>query len=137
MAHEMNDEQRLQALEAYNAAEHLVEIRAKDGTMKPYYSANWRLYELRLRHPTITIESEIVHMDVEHNLVVVKAWIFDGKTYSESERRASAYKQGLLSALDKVETGAKARASRDFGIGTEYALDIEGEDEQGDTSGAL
>ena len=86
---------------------------------------------MRLRHPMITLESEIVHMDIEHNLVVVKAWIFDGKTYAESERRASAYKQGTLSSLDKVETGAKARAARDFGIGTEYALDMEAEDEQG------
>jgi len=132
MAHQMNDEQRLLALETYSPAEHLVQIRAKDGTLKDYYPANWRLYELRLRHPTITIESEIVHMDVEHNLVFVKAWIFDGKTYAESERRASSYKQGLLSALDKVETGAKARAARDFGIGTEYALDMEAEDEEAD-----
>ena len=132
MAHQMNDEQRLQTLETYSPAEHLVQIRAKDGTLKDYYPANWRLYELRLRHPTITIESEIVHMDVEHNLVFVKAWIFDGKTYAESERRASSYKQGLLSALDKVETGAKARAARDFGIGTEYALDREAEDEEAD-----
>ena len=132
MAHQMNDEQHLQTLETYSPAEHLVQIRAKDGTLKDYYPANWRLYELRLRHPTITIESEIVHMDVEHNLVFVKAWIFDGKTYAESERRASSYKQGLLSALDKVETGAKARAARDFGIGTEYALDMEAEDEQAD-----
>ena len=132
MAHQMNDEQRLQTLETYSPAEHLVQIRAKDGTLKDYYPANWRLYELRLRHPTITIESEIVHMDVEHNLVFVKAWIFDGKTYAESERRASSYKQGMLSALDRVETGAKARAARDFGIGTEYALDMEAEDEQAD-----
>src|SRR6266487_4878722 len=127
MAHQMNDEQRLQTLETYSPAEHLVQIRAKDGTLKDYYPANWRLYELRLRHPTITIESEIVHMDVEHNLVFVKAWIFDGKTYAESERRASSYKQGLLSALDKVETGAKARAARDFGISTELALDMDEE----------
>src|SRR2546421_10197134 len=125
MAHQMNDEQRLQTLETYSPAEHLVQIRAKDGTLKDYYPANWRLYELRLRHPTITIESEIVHMDVEHNLVIVKAWIYNGKTYAESERRASSYKQGLLSSLDKVETAAKARASRDFGIGTELALDFE------------
>ena len=129
MAQQMNDEQRLQVLEAYNPTEHLVQIKAKDGTMKDYLPANWRLYELRLRHPHITLESEIVHMDVEHNLVIIKAWIFDGKTYAESERRASAYKQGSLASLDKVETGAKARAARDFGIGTEYALDMESEDE--------
>src|SRR5437588_6745976 len=127
MAQQMNDEQRLHALETYNPAEHLVQIRAKDGTLKDYYPANWRFYELRLRHPTITIESEIVHMDVEHNLVFVKAWIFDGKTYAESERRASSYKQGMLSALDRVETGAKARAARDFGIGTESALEMDEE----------
>jgi len=118
-------------LESYSAAEHLVQIRAKDGTLKDYLPANWRIYELRLKHPNITIESEIVHMDPEHNLVVVKAWIFDGKTYAESERRASAYKQGLLSALDKVETGAKARAARDFGISTELALDMDEETSAG------
>jgi hypothetical protein len=138
MVHQMNGEQNLQALETYNPVEHLMQIRAKDGTMKDYYPANWRLYELRLRFPTITIEAEIVHMVVEHNMVIVKAWIFDGATYAESGRRASSYKQGLLSALDKVETGAKARAARDFGIGTEYALDKEAEDEpaDGDKRGA-
>ena len=128
----MTDEQRLQALEAYNPHEHLVKIKAKDGTLKDYLPAGWRLYELRLRYPNITIESEIVHLDAERNLVVVKAWMFDGKTYAESERRASAYKQGFLSALDKVETAAKARASRDFGISTELALDMD--DDQGTPS---
>jgi hypothetical protein len=113
----------------YNAHDHLMKIRAKDGTMKDYLPANWRLYELRLRHPHITLESEIVHMDEEHNLVIVKAWIFDGKTYAESEQRASAYKQGQLSALDKVETAAKARAARDFGVSTELALDSEPEED--------
>jgi len=40
MAHQMNDEQRLQTLETYSPAEHLVQIRAKDGTLKDYYPAN-------------------------------------------------------------------------------------------------
>ena len=54
-------------------------------------------------------------MDGEQNLVIVKAWIFDGKIYSESEQHASAYKQGLLSALDKVETGARLGRLVDLG----------------------
>jgi hypothetical protein len=114
-------------LDAYVASEHLVQIKAKDGSLKEYYPAAWRLVELRLRHPHITIESEIILLDVEHNLVVIKAWIFDGRTYAESDHRASGTKQGLLSALDKVETGAKARAARDFGISTELALDMDEE----------
>src|SRR6266496_3450933 len=100
----MNDEQRLQALEQFNPGEHLLQIRAKDGTMKDYYPANWRLYELRLRHPTITSESEVVHMAVEHNLVILKAWIYDGKTYAESEWPASASNMGSLASLDKIAT---------------------------------
>src|SRR5207248_11155628 len=68
---------------AYNPGEHLVQIRAKDGTLKDYLPANWRLYELRLRHPHITVEAEIVHMDIERNLVIVKAWLFDGKRSEE------------------------------------------------------
>jgi hypothetical protein len=38
-------------------------------------------------------------------------------------------KQGLLSALDKVETAAKARAARDAGVSTELALDSEPEED--------
>ena len=51
MAHEMNNEHRLQALEAYNPAEHLTDIKAKVGTMKKYLPVAWRFYELNLRYP--------------------------------------------------------------------------------------
>lgn len=113
----------------YNAHEHLIQIKGRDGQQKEYYPAAWRLYELRYRHPHITIESEIVHLDQEHNFVIVKAVIYDGKTYEESSLRASSMKQGLLSALDKVETAAKARAARDAGVSTELALDSEPEED--------
>jgi hypothetical protein len=119
----------------YNSKEHLIQIKGKDGQVKDYLPANWRLHELRVTYPTATIESEIVHMDVEHNLVIVKAWIFDGATYAESSHRASSFKQGLLSALDKVETAAKSRAARDFGIGTEFALEAEPEEDLGQEDG--
>jgi hypothetical protein len=115
--------------QSYNAHDHLIQIKGRDGQQKDYLPASWRLYELRLRYPHITIESEIVHMDVEHNFVIVKAVIYDSKTYEESSLRASSMKQGLLSALDKVETAAKARAARDFGVSTELALDSEPEED--------
>ncbi len=115
--------------QTYNAHEHLIQIKGRDGQQKEYYPAAWRLYELRYRHPHITIESKIEYMDQEHNFVIIKAVIYDGKTYEESDMRASSMKQGLLSALDKVETAAKARAARDFGVSTELALDSEPEED--------
>ena len=125
--------ERQRLLATYDASEKLAKWTARDRSGKSviiqYYPANWRLYELRLRYPNVTIETEIVTMDIERDFVIVRAWIFTGLTYAESygpgHKRASGMKQGKLTILDKVETGAKARAARDFGIGTEHALDMD------------
>ncbi len=125
MASLMTDEQRLKALEAYDPGKHLIEV-AKDRNRQPvlYYPANWRLYELSLRYPNANLDSEIIYQDDKGN-IVVRARLWLGKNYEESEKKASAMKQGKLSELDKVEKKAKARAASDFGVGTEYALDYD------------
>lgn len=123
MAVEMNAEQRKNSLEAYNPAEHLISIN-KSGKNILYYPAAWRLFELSLRYSNANFSSEIIHMDVERNMVIVKCKLYIGASYEASEKKAEAFKQGKLSELDKVETAAKARCARDFGIGTEYALDM-------------
>ena len=107
----------------YNPHEHLVKIRSKDGAMKDYYPAAWRFYELNLRHPNANFSSEIILLDVERNLVVVKCRLYLGASYEQSEKKTEALKSGPLSSLDKVETAAKARCARDFGISTELALE--------------
>src|SRR5438094_829665 len=117
-------DQRLDLLTAYNPKEHLVIITTKQG-QKPYYPAAWRLYELSLRYSDANFKSEIVFMDVERDLVIIKAYLYLGVDYASSTKKAEAFKQGKLSLLDKVETAAKARAARDFGISTELALDME------------
>ncbi len=109
----------------YNPREHLVKIRSKDGAMKDYYPAAWRLYELTLRYPNANFSSEIILLDVERNLVVVKCRLYLGANYEQSEKKTEALKSGSLSTLDKVETAAKARCARDFGISTELALETE------------
>lgn len=107
---------------AYHPRDHLVKIKTKEG-LKDYYPAAWRLYELTLRHPSANFMSQIVHLDVERDFVIVKCCLYLGSDYALSDRKTEALKQGRLSALDKVETAAKARCARDFGISTELALD--------------
>jgi hypothetical protein len=109
----------------YNPREHLVKIRSKDGAMKDYYPAAWRLYELTLRYPNANFSSEIMLLDVDRNLVVVKCRLYLGASYEQSEKKTEALKSGTLSTLDKVETAAKARCARDFGISTELALETD------------
>ncbi len=116
----------------YNPKDHLITIQTKQGP-KLYYPAPWRLYELRLRYPHASVEAEIVHLNTDADLVIIKARIFDGADYDMSQHKATALKQGSVKDLDKVETKAKARAARDFGIGTEYALDFDsGEQDEDD-----
>lgn len=123
-------EERLQKLREYNAREHLKKWPAfnkQTGLTETveYYPAAWRLYELSLKYPLANFSIEIVHMDPAKDLIVLKARLFFGEVYEKSSKRAEALKQGRLSNIDKVETAAKARAARDFGIGTEHALDME------------
>ena len=127
MALQMNEEQRLQALADYNPVEHLTTIKDKSGNLKPYYGASWRLYELTLRYPNANFSSDVIFFDVEKNTCLVRARLFLGSDYEMSDKKAEAHKTGPFTSLDKVETAAKARAARDFGISCEYALDMEDE----------
>lgn len=124
MAKHMSNEERLRALAAYEPAKHLIKIKSKDGSLKDYYPASWRLYELTLRYPNANFSSELVYFDPERNFCIVKVRLYLGSDYELSEKKAEALKSGPVTALDKVETGAKARAARDFGISIECALDM-------------
>ena len=116
---------------AYNPHDHLIKIQTRQG-IKDYYPAAYRLYELALRYPNANFTSEIVHLDPEHDFVIVKCCLYLGADYALSNRKTEALKQGRLSALDKVETAAKARCARDFGISTELALDLQEEELKAD-----
>ena len=58
-----------------------------------------------------------------------KARLYLGPDYDVSHKKAEALKQGKLSQLDKLNTAAKVRCARDMGIGTEYALEFNENDE--------
>ncbi|MBV9689683.1 MAG: hypothetical protein JO202_08215 [Ktedonobacteraceae bacterium] len=114
-----------QPTKAYNPRDHLVKLKTRNGEVD-YYPACWRLYELNMRYPNANFRSDILHLDPEHNFVIVKCTLYLGRgDLDMAERKTEALKQGLLSALDKVETAAKARCARDLGISTELALDME------------
>ncbi len=108
----------------YSPNKHLITIRGKDGSSKQYYPAGWRLYELQLRYPNANFETELLYLDPEKNLVVVKCRLYLGVAWETAERKTEAVKSGLLSQVDRVETAAKARCARDFGISTEYSIEL-------------
>ena len=118
----------------YNPKDHLVMVATKQGP-KPYLPAAWRLYELTRKYENANFASEIVHLDPENNFVIVRARLYLGASYEQSDKKSEAHKQGPLSQLDIVETKAMARAARNFGISTEMALDFDEVEEKGGASG--
>ncbi len=122
--------ERLRLLGNYHAQDHLAKWNAYDkqaGKNREvvYYPAAWRFYELNLRYPIANFDCDIVHMDAEKDFCIVKARLYLGTDFAVSPKRAVAHKQGKLSELDKVETKAMARCARNFGVGTEHALDMD------------
>ena len=105
----------------YDAHDHLIKIKTKDGP-KDYYPASWRLYELHLRYEEANFSSDLLLMDVERDLAVVKCRLYLGPDYQMSHKKTEVLKSGPLSRLDQVESAAKAECARDFGCGTEYSL---------------
>lgn len=122
--------ERLRLLSNYHAQDHLARWMAYDKQANSkrevvYYPAAWRLYELNLRYPVANFDCDIVHMDAEKDFCIIRARLYLGTDFATSPKRAVAHKQGKLSELDKVETKAMARAARNFGVGTEHALDMD------------
>jgi hypothetical protein len=58
-----------------------------------------RLLTTLLNHIAVNFSSEILLLDVERNLVVVKCRLYLGAIYEQSEKKTEALKSGALSTL--------------------------------------
>lgn len=127
----MSADERMLVLAAYRARDHLIKIKSKDGSLREYLPAAWRLYELSLRYPDANFSTELLFFDVEKNFCIVRCRLYLGADYEFSPKKVEACKSGPLTNLDKIETAAQARCARLFGVSTEYALESDtGEEEE-------
>ncbi|WP_376797541.1 hypothetical protein [Thermogemmatispora sp.] len=133
----------------FNPCEHLIRIGSA-GNEKEYLPIQWRLVWFRESCPQGTIETEILHLDLEQEteeaylgyngetrrterrvrrakgFVICRAVVKDGKggmaTGIKSEKAAS-----FPDFIEKAETGAIGRALAALGFGTQFAPDLDEE----------
>jgi hypothetical protein len=126
----------------FRPAEHLIQLKGKD-----YLPVQWRLVWFRQECPQGSIETEIIHLDLEKDteeeviswnpekrrseksiktakgLAVVRATVRDGRggvaTGTKMEKAAS-----FGDWLEKAETGAIGRALAGLGYGTQFAPEL-------------
>jgi hypothetical protein len=129
----------------FNPHEHIIQIRSEQ-TVRDYLPVQWRLVWFRSLCPEGTIQTEIIHLDLDRDteeeilvwnnekrrsekvirhakgLVIFKAMVSDGKgaiaTGTKLEKAAS-----FSDWLEKAETGAIGRALAGLGYGTQFTGD--------------
>lgn len=135
-----------QRTRSFNPNEHVMQLKSKDG-LKDYLPVQWRLVWFREQCPNGTIETEIVHLDLDketeeevfawnnekrrsekviktaRGIAVFHAVVKDGKggvaTGTKMEKAAS-----FGDFLEKAETGAIGRALAALGYGTQFAPEL-------------
>lgn len=129
----------------FNPNEHIIQIRNRNG-YADYLPVQWRLVWFRDQSPEGTIETELIHLDLDREteeeldvwdeeqnqsakvvkrakgLVIFRATVKDGKggvaTGTKSEKAAS-----FPDYIEKAETGAIGRALAALGYGTQFTGD--------------
>lgn len=138
-------DQQPQNTRVFNPNEHLMQIKNRGGSAD-YLPVQWRLVWFRSLFPHGTIETEIVHLDLERE-TEEEAWVWNNETRRNEKvvKRAPGFavfratvKDGLGGVatgtksekaasfgdfLEKAETGAIGRALAALGYGTQFAGD--------------
>ncbi len=130
----------------FNPNEHVIQLKSKNGS-SDYLPVQWRLVWFREQCPEGTIETELVHLDLDREteeegyawnsetrrsekitkratgIAVFRATVKDGKggvaTGTKSEKAAS-----FPDFIEKAETGAIGRALAALGYGTQFAPEL-------------
>src|SRR5436309_11355512 len=136
-----------QITRTFNPNDHIMQIKNKNGSAD-YLPVQWRLVWFREQCPEGTIETEMLHIDLDreteedafawnnetrrsekivkraNGLAVFRAVVKDGKggiaTGTKSEKAAS-----FPDFIEKAETGAIGRALAALGFGTQFAPELD------------
>ncbi len=130
---------------AFNPNDHLIKLKSRGGS-KDYLPVQWRLAWFREQCPHGTIETEMIHLDLDREtneemdvvgnqnsnvkaikrakgFAIFRAVVKDGKggvaTGTKSEQASS-----FPDYIEKAETGAIGRALAALGFGTQFAPEL-------------
>ena len=132
---------------AFNPNDHVIQLKSRDG-LRDYLPVQWRLVWFREQCPNGSIETEMLHLDLDREteeemdvwneekqvneksashasgFAVFRAVAKDGKggvgTGTKSEKAAS-----FPDFIEKAETGAIGRALAALGFGTQFAPELD------------
>src|SRR6266700_198268 len=104
---------------AFNPVEHLSKLQNKE-----YLEIKWRIAWFRDKYPQGSIETTLLHIDLEKQLAVFKATVKDTEG-GIGEGHGSETVKDFRDFIEKAETKAIGRALAALGYGTQFAPELD------------
>jgi len=104
----------------FDAHKYLIKVSGRD-----YLEVKFRLHWFRLEHAAWDIRTDLVHLDLEKGIALVRADIFDEKGNHKASGLNMENKKTFEEYVMKAETGAIGRALAALGYGTLQTFDLE------------
>ena len=132
---------------AFNPNEHVIQLKSRDG-LRDYLPVQWRLVWFREQCPNGSIETEMLHLDLDRETEEeMDVWNEEKQVNEKSARHASGFaifravakdgKGGVGTGtksekaasfpdyIEKAETGSIGRALAALGFGTQFAPELD------------
>ncbi len=104
----------------FDPYKYMIKVNGKD-----YLEVKFRLHWFRLEHGAWDIRTEIINLDLEKGIALVKADIFDERGNHKSSGLNMETKKNFEEYVMKAETGAIGRALAALGYGSLQCFDLE------------
>jgi len=98
---------------------------------KEYLEVKFRLHWFRSEKPLWGIKTEIVKLDLERGIVIIRADIYDEQGNHRSSGMKMEFQKNFQDYCEKAETGSIGRALASLGYGTLQCFDLEEGIEEG------
>ena len=104
----------------FTPQQYLIKVNGKE-----YLEVKYRIHWFRLEHASWDIKTEVVKLDTDKGIAVIRADIFDEKGNHKSSGLSMEYRSNFEDYLQKAETSCTGRALASLGYGTLQTFDLE------------
>jgi len=119
---------------SFNPEKYLTKIKKTEKgqpVYKDYLEVKYRVHWFRSEHPSWDIKTEIIKLDTEKGVAVIKADVFDDNGKHLATGLKLEYQKNFFDYIEKCETGAIGRALSTLGYGTLQCFDLDEDVELG------
>lgn len=104
----------------FNPQKYLIKVKGKD-----YLEVKFRLHWFRQEKALWDIRTEIVKLDLERGIALVRADIYDEQGNHKSSGLKMEYQKNFFDYVEKAETGSIGRALASMGYGTLQSAELD------------